>query len=199
MVKKLQFNKRDKNKSFSLCNLSPKNRRGLSTIIITVILIALSMAAIVLVWGFVNNLIKKQIGSTESCFGNYDKVELNKQYTCYENLGNNQYAIRFSLTIGSVNVTKVVVSISSASAVKSYELTNEIQRFTDMTDYPCVGQCWYADNLDIKLPGKNSGLTYRIAGFNSVADLIQVAPIIGGEQCEVSDSISQIENCELLI
>jgi hypothetical protein len=174
------------------------NKRGLSTIIITVILIALSLAAVVLVWGFVNNLIKKQIGSTESCFGNYDKVQINKQYTCYEDLGTGAYALRFSLAVGSVNLTKVVVSVSSASAVKSYEITNEVQQIPNMANYPCVGECWWADNLNIKLPGKNSGLTYRIIGFTSTMDLIQVAPVIGGEQCEAS-SLSEIESCDLLI
>lgn len=192
MVKNLQFNNKGQNINFSLCNFSPKNRRGLSTIIITVILIALSMAAIVLVWGFVNNLIKKQIGSSESCFGNYDKVQINKQYTCYEDLGDDTYAIRFSLTVGSVNLTKAVVSISSASAVTSYEITNAEQTITNLANYP-------SGTATVKLPSKNSGLTYRATGFSSRADLIQVAPIISGEQCEVSDTISQIENCELLI
>ncbi len=167
------------------------DKRALSTVVITVILIALSMAAIVLVWGFVNNLIKKQIGSSESCFGNYDKIQINKQYTCYEDLGES-YAIRFSLIIGDVDVDKVIVSISSESAVKSYAITGEESTITGLENYP-------SGTTDIKLPGKNSGLTYRATGFDSTADLIQIAPVIGENQCEVSDSLSEIESCELLV
>ena len=40
-------------------------KRGLSTIVITIIMVALSLAAIVLVWGFVSNMIKKQIHALE--------------------------------------------------------------------------------------------------------------------------------------
>ena len=173
-------------------NLQYRDKKGLSTIVITVILIALSMAAVVLVWGFVNNLIKKQIGSSESCFGNFDKVQLNKQYTCYEDLGGGNYALRFSLTIGDVKVDKVIISVSSASAVKSYEITNEEQTITNLANYP-------SGTTNVKLPDKNAGLTYRATGFDATMDMIRIAPVIGENQCEVSDSLSEIESCELLI
>lgn len=169
-----------------------RNHRGLSTIVITVILIALSMAAVVLVWGFVNNLIKKQIGSSESCFGNYDKVQINKQYTCYEDAGGGNYNLRFSLIIGNVKVDKVIIAVSSASAVKSYEITDKEQNATGFTNYP-------SGTPNVKLPDKNSGLTYNAAGFGSVIDSIKIAPVIGGNQCESSDSLSQIESCGLLV
>ncbi|MCL5018564.1 MAG: hypothetical protein M1416_02230 [Candidatus Pacearchaeota archaeon] len=166
-----------------------KDKRALSTIVITVILIALSMAAVVLVWGFVNNLIKKQIGSSESCFGNYDKITLNKQYTCYDS---DLQEFRFSLSIGDVTADKVIVSVSSASEVKSYEITNEEQTITGLENYP-------SGTTTIKLPVKNAGLTYSASGFTSVVDLVRIAPAIGGTQCEISDSLSQIEDCSLLV
>ncbi len=165
-------------------------KKGLSTIVITVILIALSMAAVVLVWTFVNNVIKKQIGQSESCFGNFDKVSINDQYTCYEATADG-FNLRFSLIIGDIQVDKVIVSISSASAVKSYELTN--------VGTPIEGLLMYPSNAtEIKLPGKNSGLTYKVEGFTSKIDSIQIAPVIGGNLCEASDSLSEIENCILL-
>lgn len=169
-----------------------RNRKGLSTVVITVILIALSMAAVVLVWAFVNNLIKSQIESSESCFGNYDKVQINKQYTCYDIDGEN-YTLRFSLSLGDVAVDKVIVSVSSASAVKSYELTNEEQTISGFANYP-------SGTTNIKLPEQNSGLTYEVKGeFDSLIELIRIAPIIGGSQCEISDTLSQIESCDLLV
>jgi hypothetical protein len=42
----------------SLCNFFPKNHKGLSVIVITLILILLSLVAIGVVWFVVNNLIK---------------------------------------------------------------------------------------------------------------------------------------------
>jgi hypothetical protein len=161
------------------------NKKGLSAIVITVILIALSMAAIVLVWVFVNNMIKGQIKSSESCFGNFDKVSINEQYTCYDAAAQ---SIRFSLIVGDIDVDKIIVSVSSASAVKSYEITNTAGAVTGLLMYP-------SGSTNIVLPGKNAGLTYRATGFTSTADLIQIAPVIGGTQCETSDSVSEIEPC----
>ena len=160
-------------------------------IVITVILIALSMAAIILVWAFINNMIKKQIKSSESCFGNYDKVQLNEQYTCYEKLIGSNYDLRFSLSVGDIEVDKVIVSVSSASAVKSYELTNTEQTILGLSMYP-------SDSVQIKLPGKNAGLTYKATGFTEKIDSIQIAPVIGKTQCDVSDSFLEIEDCALM-
>ncbi len=164
-----------------------QNKKGLSAVVITVILIALSMAAIVIVWTFVNNMVKKQISSSESCFGNFDKVKINQQYTCYEKISDTEYKIRFSLMIGDIETDKVIVSVSSANAIKSYEITNEDQQDIGLTTYPSGGE--------VKLPEKNAGLTYIATGFNSAIDLIQIAPVIGGNQCEISDSLSYVEEC----
>jgi hypothetical protein len=177
MVKKLQ---------------SKKNKKGLSTIVVTLILIVLSLVAVGILWTFVNGLIKKQINSNEACYGNFDKVEINDRYTCYEVMpgANPTYNIRFSLSLKDVTVDKVIIGVSSASTTKSYELTNSLQTITGLKPVPSGTQ--------VKLPDKNSGLTYNGTGFTSKIDSIQITPVIGGAQCEMSDSISQIEDCALL-
>ncbi len=52
--------KRGQNRSFVLCNFLPENRRGLSTIIITLILIVVSLVAVAIFWVVVRNLISQQ-------------------------------------------------------------------------------------------------------------------------------------------
>ena len=168
-----------------------KNEKGLSTIITTIILIALSMAAVVLVWVFVSGMVKKQISSSESCFGNYNKVTLNAQYTCYERISSTNYSLRFSLSIGNIQVDKVIVSVASASAVNSYGITNIGQNISGLYMYP-------SGVNNISLPNINSGLSYEATGFTSGIDSIQIAPVIGGNQCDVSDSITEIEDCALM-
>jgi len=91
------------------------------------------------------------------------------------------------LMIGDIETDKVIVSVSSANAIKSYEITNEDQQDIGLTTYPSGGE--------VKLPEKNAGLTYIATGFNSAIDLIQIAPVIGGNQCEISDSLSYVEEC----
>ena len=168
------------------------SKKGLSTIVTTVILVALSMAAIVLVWVFVNNLVKNEIKSSESCYGNYDKITINKQYTCYEKVGAN-YKLRFSLSIGDVQIDKVIVSVSSGGKVNGYTITNTPQLIANLVMYSG------SNPTNVILPGKNAGLTYNATGFSANIDSIQIAPVIGGSLCEVSDSVSQIENCALII
>lgn len=189
--KKLLYVKDNMDKKLKYKN-SKKNKKGLSDIVTTVILIALSMAALVVVWGFVSNFINKEIGSSQSCFGNYDKVKINKQYTCYDVLEGGGFNLRFSLSIGDIDVEKVTVLVSSESTVKSYVITKENQTISGLSRYP-------SGSLMVALPEKNSGISYRATGFDSKIDLIEIAPTIGENLCEVSDSFSEIDNCAVYV
>jgi len=171
----------------------PCNKKGLSTIVVTLLLILLSLVAIGIVWTFVNNLIKNQISSNEACYGNFDKVEINKKYTCYEVMSGatTTYNIRFSLSVGDVDVEKIIVGIYTDNEIKSYEISNFSQTLAGLKPVPSGTQ--------VELPDKNSGLSYNGTGFTSKINSIQITPVISGTQCEVSDSLSQIENCALLV
>jgi len=185
MARKSQFKK-----NLILPIFSKKNR-GVSTIVVTIILIAISMIAVSIVWGVINNMVKNQIKNSQSCFGNYDKVQINEQYTCYVPVAGSPgtYNLRFSLEVGDIEIDKITVGVSSEQEVKGYEITNVPQTISGLSKYP-------GDSSNIILPEKNSGLSYQTTDvFHSEINLIQIAPVINGVQCEVSDSISQIENC----
>jgi len=169
-----------------------KSKRGLSTVVTAVILIALSMAALTLVWVFVSNMVKKQIKTSESCYGNYDKIQINGQYTCFNKTSPTNYDLHFSLSIGDVTVDKVIVSVSSASVTKSYEITNVPQAIIGLSMYPSGISL-------VNLSGKNAGLTYKATGFSAKIDSIEIAPYIGGTMCETSDSLPEIEDCNLVL
>ncbi|MEK6913927.1 MAG: hypothetical protein AABW47_04645 [Nanoarchaeota archaeon] len=187
MAKRLQFKKN----SFGIKKIS---KRGLSAIVITVILIAVSIAAIGLVWSFASNMINKQVKNSEACFGNFDKVVLNKQYTCYNEWGSEEpytYTLQFSLGIGDVSVDKVIVGVSSPAEIKSYPITNT------------AGTVPGLEGNDLNLPDKNAGKTYTTADttdhiFTSKIDSIQIIPVINGVQCSVSDSVEQIADCAMM-
>ena len=168
-----------------------KNRKGLSTIVVTLTIILLSIVAVGIVWVFANNMIKKQISSSEACYGNYNKITINRQYTCFNKTSATNYNLRFSLSIGDITVDKVIVSVSSGSAVKSYTITNTPQIISGLAMYP-------SGSSQVNLSSKNAGLTYQATGFGAKIDSIQIAPSIGGNLCEVSDSVSDIEDCNLI-
>jgi hypothetical protein len=167
------------------------SKRGLSVIVTTLLVIVLSMAAVAVVWISVNSIVKKQMESSVSCYGNYDKIKINGMYTCFNKTSATNYNLRFSLFIGDVTVNKVIVSIYSGSAVNSYTITNTPQSISGLTMYP-------SGISQINLSSKNSGLSYEATGFGYPIDSIQIAPYIGKNLCGVSDSLSSIEDCQLI-
>jgi len=174
---------KEKIQKFFQHNCFQKNRKGISGVVAAVLMIALVMVIAVIVWVVVRNIVQGQIGSVESCFGIYDKVTINNIYTCY-NSTSSQF--QFSIKIEDIDVDKVVISVSSEGSTNSYTLTNEDQPDIGLTKYPSGGE--------VKLPGRNAGLTY-VTDISTKPDLIQIAPVVNGQQCEVSDSLSEIDDC----
>jgi len=158
-------------------------KRGLSGVITTIILIALVLAAVAIVWVTVNNLLTDRLSAAESCMNIFEKVEINDLYTCYDDPN-----FQFSISIKDIIVDEVIVSVSGGGATKSYTLTNEEQSISGLGPYP-------SGSGNVKLPGKNSGSTYVSSDFSSTPDSIKVAPVIDGNQCEVSDSVVEIYSC----
>jgi len=173
------------------------NKKGLSEVVTTVIMIALVLLASVMVWTIINNLIQGKIKNSESCFGNAEKVTLDKRNICYdinENLGK----VRFALSIGDVDVDEVLVSISGGVETKPFKIGKENQTIENLT--------YFGGLTPVKLPSKNGGKTYEYSWdfmpsggeFTNTINSIRIAPIIDGTQCEISDSSSEIDNCLLL-
>ncbi len=163
------------------------NKKALAPIVATLILILLVIAVVVIIWGIVNNIVKGGLEESEACFGVFDKVSLNSEYTCY--IGDD---FRFSISIGDLDVDEVLVGISAEGSSSTFKISKTVSQIDNLVTYP--------DGLsDVKLPSKNAGLTYVFnitgAGFSEKPDSISIAPIIKGTQCSVSDSMNQIERC----
>lgn len=169
------------------------NKKGLSAIIITLILISLSLVIVVVVWNVVNNLVNEKLEKAGSCFNVFEKAELNRQYTCYKSSGE----IWVSINIGESEIDSIVVSISANGEGKSFTITNEEKTIPNVANYNSEG---FGIDL-IKLPGKNGGATYVYDWGSTLMeepDSVQIIPTIGGNQCEVSDTVSTFDNCELI-
>lgn len=162
-----------------------KNKKGLSTVISTLLILMLLMVITAIVWAFVNSTVKEKTSQASSCFNLFDKVVLNNDYTCY-NLSSN--IVEFSIGIADLDVDGVVVGISSSSGSKSFTITNTAQTIQGLANYP-------DGSTNIILPAKNAGLTYIASGFSTEPDSIKIAPIVSGQQCDVTDTISNIATC----
>jgi flagellin-like protein len=167
------------------------NKKAISGIVAAVIMIALVIAITGIVWVVVTNLVTEQLGQAGTCLDVLGKISINHQYTCYNATGGN---FQFSLGIADVDVEKVLVSVSGGGTTKSYEITQESSTQNGLTFYNGSANIW--------LPEKNEGFTYILdteAEGLGKPDEVRIYPIIGGRQCDSSDSISQISSCISLL
>ncbi len=160
-----------------------KNKKGLSAVITTLILIALTISAIAIVWVTVSNLLTGRLDAAESCMNIFDKVEINERYTCYDAPN-----FHFSINIGDIEIEEVIVSVSGGAMTKSYILENNETNISGLGPYPDTSG-------EVKLPEKNSGRTYVTTDFLAIPDSVKVTPVVNGNQCEVSDSLLEIYSC----
>ena len=166
------------------------NKRGLSVVVASVLMIVLVMASVVIIWGVVRNIIEERTGEAEDCSkvaGFNNNVMINDDYTCY-NATNGSVYISIALTDQPIDA--LIISVEYAGSSKGFELTNEVQYLSDVKNYP---------NYDggVKLPAPNNGQTYYFVGFTG-ADSIQISPKVGTSQCDVTDQVTQIESCEVM-
>ncbi len=177
-----------------------ENKKGVSGIVVAVIMIALVMAAGVIVWVVIKNTIEQKTSSTESCFGNFDKVKINPLYTCFDDDLNR---FNFSISVGDIEVDAIVISIAAGGSTKSYEITNNPRAISDggeegLANYT-VGVPSGFGTDQIVLPGKNAGKTYVTNFFKSTIDRMEISLIIGGNQCGVAEAMTDIPSCKGII
>ena len=169
--------------------MTKKMKKGVSTIIASVIMIALVLVIGGVVWGVVSNLVQENLESAGSCYDVFDKIELNPSRTCWNLTGNE---VRFSINVKDIELQEMVVSISGTGETKSYRLK------TDGVE----GNVTYWPNASITpvvIPGSNTGKTYSVFGdFTAKPDSIKIFPVINGKQCDAADSISNIDSCFIL-
>lgn len=169
------------------------SKKGLSTIVTTLLIVGISIVAIGIVWASANKLIKGQINNSEACYNMNDKVQLNSKNTCYEEDDGN-YTLRFEVEVKDVNLSGLIVSIGYGGESIGYTLNTTNQEISGLVRYPIT-----VPAKELKVPGLNQGFSYRAGNFTSIIDSIEVTPLVEGVQCGVSDSLADIDNCALLV
>ena len=184
-------NKKDKNHRFFHHNFFSKNRKGMSGIVVTMLMIALVIVVTTIVWTAINSLIKENVSSSQACFGNFGKITLDRKYTCYDSDNN---VVRFSINIADIKVDDLLVSISNNARTGSFRLTN-IETVVDGGNL-----IYYSGGSgSVKLPGENSGITYNSTWSGTEGpNTIKIAPTLNGKQCDISDTVGGIDDCGLL-
>ena len=172
-----------------------RNKKGLSGVVVTILLIALAIVLISVVWNVVDNLVNERLDQAGSCFGNFDKIDIGDRFTCYDFTNK---LVRISVDRKDIELDGIIVSISNNLSSTSFILKNEPE---------IINNLWYSGSSSeepVKVPDQNAARTYiydwsdKIASEGAAPEAIQVAVIIGENQCEVSDTITDIISCSQL-
>ncbi len=168
------------------------NKKGISEVLATVILIGITIGVVSLVWVVVNSLVHKNIQSSQACLGISDKVQLNPAYTCYNNSGSAN-ELWFSINVGDISTIKdILVSITGGGGSVSFKIIG---------DNPAQLQYFNRTKpTNMSLPGKNEGLSYiyTLPASFPAPTKIEIAPIINGEMCGGIVPINQFDSCSSL-
>ncbi len=163
-----------------------KNKRGLSGVISMILMVVLTLIAVGIVWGVVNNIINSKTKGAE-CINIFDKVLINNYYTCYDQASDE---LNIAVEIKNIDIDEVLVAIYGESSSVTFNI-------------PSSGYSWVKPyngdyNDALTLPSENSASTFTIdvsgAGITTPS-IIKISPTIGDYQCEVSDTILNIDAC----
>jgi len=164
-------------------------KKGVSGVITVVLLISLVLATVAIVWATMQNLVGERLEKATSCSGIFEKISLNKGYTCYNDSSKEMLV---SIKVEDVEINKIMISISGGGDSKTIEIPDS-SNYTKpyRGDYP----------QEIYLPGKNAGKTYvlNLTGldFSEKPTSVIIYPVVKGKKCPASDTILPIADCFL--
>ncbi len=169
-----------------------KNKKGLSQVIGTLIMITMVIVLITIVWVAVNKMTNKAVEDSESCFDIAGKANINNAYTCWRDSANPK-ELQFSISLGDINPGAVLVSVSTISTKKSYTINSD-----GTSTYTSVANYAISPSYGGELTGltANSGQTYITRDFEIVKpDSVELFLIFGEKQCSASDVLYEIDDC----
>jgi flagellin-like protein len=112
-----------------------KNKRGMSEVVSTVIMIALVMVAAGIIWGVISSMIGDTTEKSQACFGNYEKVTLYGEGTCYDDL---EDRLSVYIDVKDIEVSKIIISVHTESETKTFEIPGDspnVAPYSSTPDY----------------------------------------------------------------
>ena len=163
------------------------NKKALSSVISVIIVIGLVVAAGGIIFGIVKAFANDNLEGSTSCLDILGEMEINNDYTCYNE---SNEIIHLSLSRKEINLSYLLVSISSLEESRNFKLTNNGEVIENVT-YNTTK----IEGIQVSLPYIGEGRMYIINWTDTAPEKLQIAPAIGDKQCDVIDEILEIQNC----
>ena len=122
-----------------------QNKRAVSTLIATVLIIGITIAAFGIVYAYIIPVIREGVESSKKCSDMQLSVDTSKGFTYYDALSNNDVSIMVSRGPKSGTLSAVQLKVTDASG------TSETIKSTDLIANPGA-------------PGPNEDVTYNVSG-----------------------------------
>ena len=158
------------------------NRKGISAIVATVLIILITVAAVTIIWAAIIPMINNQLDRGIVCLDAVQQITIKEGgYTCRNN---DTVSVQIKRGSGDMNLADVEVLLSSAGSTTSFSLIDPTT-----TTSP-------ASMSVALLPGGNEEKTYLIstASITGDVDKVEIAPVISvgntQETCDVSASVT---------
>ena len=162
-------------------------KRGLSQVVSAMVIILLTIAAVAVVWTMINNNVVKKLDDSKNCYGIFEEVTLNNDWTCFNRTSNKT---QFLIKVEDIELDAVLVSIVNGENTESKSIRIKKEN-TSIENITFLGE---TSNY-VELPGKEAGRTYEYSGFDSKPSKISIAPIINGNICDATSRIENFEYC----
>ncbi len=162
------------------------NKKALSSVIAIFLITLLTITAATIIWNVVNKSVDEGLAEAKSCYDLIGKVSIDSKYTCYDSTNDE---MRVFITVGDIELEELIIVVSGDTFGNTYVLTDEVSLIENIE---------YSSGDLVKLPEKNSGETYVIAGVDEEPLSIEIAPKLEGKLCE-GDKFTAIGECSQLI
>jgi hypothetical protein len=166
-----------------------KNKRGLSPVLASVLLILLTVLAISIIAGFVFPFIRDSLDETDCvAYRDYFLFEDEFDLNCYQN--NGKHAVSLNLNKGnadSSNVDGLTIRLLSETTAKEFEIYPLERGDCNPEGISIFKKC----NLNLEIPGTGgySSISYLFTGLSESYTKAEVYPILDKGSCPMSDSI----------
>ena len=151
-----------------------RNKKGVSVVVITVLMVLIGIAAVSLIAGYIIPMVRESLEEGGTCFELRDHAQIlpNEEYTCYTGA-----STKLMIERGLKNYTILgfVVSITSGPGKDRYDVKE-----TGSTE----GITMYDGSTTIKIPGPGGAASYTFP--TGSGESVELGVITGtGKICEI--------------
>lgn len=170
-----------------------RNKKGVSSIVALVVVMALVLILGAVIITTTEETVEDKTEQAQSCGQELiGTISLNSEWSCYDK---QKEILNVQVERKKVELDKLTISASTGKSSYQFKLNKNLSNPKDgdkkLYPFNSTGQL----KGQAKLLEKDSAKNYMISNFTEKPESIEIAPIVKGNQCRVSETITNIPNC----